>query len=248
MRAIKSLLVMTAVAGLVATMGARSFAGPLLPSFELNWWLTNPVKAGQSQLVNPSNPAGDYINVDWLVIYDEAGVWGHPGSFVYLYQLENTAGSSSIRAFNVTYYNPFFSNEVGIKAGDLDDNTALWTGHNSGNFGNLGSPPTPAETEPGGGPQGVPDNYDALQLPGSVSFTTVGIGITQESLVLYIIDPRPPVYGEARAQDGATWWGKVTVGPITYGDPVPVPSPEPTTIVLLAMGVIGTVALRNRRR
>lgn len=237
MRAFKSLLVMTAVAGLVAMMWARSFAAPLLPSFP-SVWSPNQMIAGQSKLVNPlsaPNNFNDFINVDWIVFYDADGIWGYPGSFVYMYQLENTAGSSAIRAFNVKYGGTGVSDEVGIKAGDLDvNNLPLWLGHNTTNFANLND-----ETEPGGSPQGIPANYNALRLLDSVSFTTIDIGITQESLVLYIIDPRPPMYGEARAQDGANWWGMVTFLGTTYGDPVPVPSPEPQVALLLLAGLTG---------
>lgn len=237
MRTIKSLLVVTAVVGLMTTMGARSFAAPLLPSFP-SVWSPNQMIAGQSKLVNPGD-INDYINVDWIVFYDADGIWGHPGSFVYMYQLENTAGSSAIRAFNVKYGGTGVSDEIGIKAGDLDVDTALWLGHNTTNFANLNEPPSPKETEPGGSPQGIPTNYNALRLLDSVSFTTIDIGITRESLVLYIIDPRPPMYGEAKAQDGTTWWGMVTLLDTTYGDPVPVPSPEPQVALLLLAGLTG---------
>ncbi|GBC98037.1 hypothetical protein HRbin17_00532 [bacterium HR17] len=245
MRAFKSLLVTTAIAGLLAAMSVRLFALPL-PSLS-GPWAPGEMRAGQSKLVNPLNTT-DYITVDWIVLYDSVGVWGYPGSFVYMYQLENTAGSSGIRAFNVKYGGAQGNNdEIGIKAGDLDaNNPPLWSGHNSTNFGNLS-----VETEPGGTPQGNLGNYNAFfPDPNSVSYTLSGITISlgRESLVLYIIDPRAPTYGEAKAQDSASWWGMVTLGGVTYGEPVPVPSPEPGMFMLLATSLAGILVWQRRSK
>jgi hypothetical protein len=245
MKALRNLMLVAVVVGTMTVMGARSFAGPLLPNFPSDWSVT-PWVAGQSKLVSPFNPTGDYINVDWIVFWDASGVWGYPGSFVYLYQIENTQGSSGVRAFTVRYGGAQSSDEIGIKDGDLDtDNLPSWKGHNSSNFPNL-----LGETEPGGAPLGTATlNYNASVVVGGVSWTnnlSGGITRTNESLVFYIIDPRPPTYGTATAHDTANWWGKVTFGATTYGDPVPVPSPEPATVFLM-LGAIGTLVWRRRK-
>jgi len=244
MKALRNLMLVAVVVGTMAMMSARSFAGPLLPDFPSDWWLTNPWKAGQSKLVNPLNPTEDYIHIDWIVFWDEAGIWGYPGSFVYLYQIENTRGSSGVRGFTV-WYGDGVTEEIGTKEGDLDaDNPPSWLGHYwDPNFPNLAT-----ETEPGGIPLGDLTNYNASFVVGGVSWTNNldgGITLTNESLVLYLIDPRPPTYGTATAHDAASWWGQVTLGAITYGDPVPVPSPEPAAIFLM-LSAIG--ALWRRRK
>jgi len=254
MKALKNLMLVAVVVGTMTVMGTRSFAGPLLPNFPSDWSVT-PWVAGQSKLVSPFNPTGDYINVDWIVFWDASGVWGYPGSFVYLYQIENTQGSSNVRAFTV-YYDAN-SQEFGIAEGNLDeDATPLWKGHywdGSKNFSNLDT-----ETEPSGGPIGTLDDYDAGKVPGGISFlsemvpdptkkpTVKGIPKGNQSLVYYIIDPRPPTYGTATAHDAANWWGQVTFMGVTFGDPVPVPSPEPATVFLM-LGAIGTLVWRRRK-
>lgn len=209
--------------------------------------------AGQSKLVNPSKPTTDYINVDWIVLYDEVGVWGYAGAFVYMYQLENTAGSSGIRAFNVAFGGAkAYVKELGVVKGDLDANTSLWKGHNKDNFVNLGdSVQPPKETEPTYGPVGTEDDYDwSFSDPDSVSFTGKGVFVISpgyQSIVLYIVDPRPPMYGQALAQDRTSWWGMVTLEGKTYGDPVPVPSPEPSVTVLLLASLMGALWRRIRK-
>jgi hypothetical protein len=61
----------------------------------------------------------------------------------------------------------------------------------------------------------------------------------QNKVVFIIIDHRPPTYGPATASNStppSPWVSGGTSVPGQFGDPIPVPSPEPTTLALLADG------------
>jgi len=239
MRAIKSLLVMTAVAGLVATMGARSFAD-ILPPFP-TWTTPGQWVAGESTLYVRPGDTGEPITVDWIVVF-----WGNVGPggkpvWGYYYQLENPQTQphpsktiSTLTIDTLPPFGPFFDAKF-VADTDLD-------------IGFTDDPPygaVPAhivfgEFEP------TPGN---IQNPVGVSRTDFDVTFTfhppesaeiargNESTVLVAYSFLPPTYGWASAMNtGVQWKGKV-----------PVPSPEPNVVVLLAMGLMG-IGIAQRRR
>jgi len=240
-------LVMTAVAGLVATMGARSFAGPLLPTLPTlaEWLMYGPgyAVAGESTLYVVSG-SGNPITVDWIVVF-----WGNVGPggkpvWGYYYQLENRDQPSTgktIAAFTInTPFQPFF-NAGFIADQSLDvsfTDIGPVPGHTAANYPNLG-PPGDVEFEPSPGniqnPTSTPiaDLYDT-----SFSFANNEIGLKNQSAVLIGYAFAPPTYGTAHAENGYVQWKGI----------IPVPSPEPNVVVLLAMGLMGIGIARRRNK
>jgi hypothetical protein len=93
-------------------------------------------------------------------------------------------------------------------------------------------------------PTGV--TFAAIDEPGD----PVGLGPGKQNKYVFVItDPRPPMYGVGKALDGST--GPWQTGPTLWGgvgDPIPVPSPEPTLALLLATGLVGIGFLRRKRK
>ena len=236
MQRLRGLVVALMTVGLMVGLGARSFAGPLLPP------LPNtppfPVVAGESKLAEIITP-NDFIRIDWIV--QDATPFGFPNFFAYLYQIENTTGTGEgIRSFNVS-----FSTSPSTIAGVLDGDN-LDAAHTAANFPNLGS-----EVEPIHGTINPSDanNYSVFISPTGVSWNINNANIPpgSQSITLFIIDPRPPMYGMGVAQDsGKQWRTGQTLVQGQYGDPVPVPSPEPATLVSLSLG-LGIVGFLRRR-
>ncbi|MFA0781507.1 MAG: hypothetical protein RJAPGHWK_003037, partial [Candidatus Fervidibacter sp.] len=77
MQRLRGLVVALMTVGLMVGLGARSFAGPLLPPLQPPF----PV-AGESKLAEITTP-NDYIRIDWIV--QDAAPFGFSG-FAYLYQ------------------------------------------------------------------------------------------------------------------------------------------------------------------
>lgn len=249
MRAIKSLWLMVAVSGLTVMMGARSFAGPLMPPFPSIWTPGQKV-AGQS-ILNVSSGLGVPITVDWIVVFwgnvgpNGAPVWG------YYYQLENPetqpSPSKTIAIFTIETPGPPFFDANFIANQSLDENfvdIGAVPGHNPDNYPNLGDNPPfppPRETEP------VPGNIQNPTAPPSLtSFDvtfyfgpppTAEIAVGNQSTVLIGYAFAPPMYGTATAQNTNVQWSGL----------VPVPSPEPGIVILLAMGLVGIAAYRRRK-
>jgi len=221
--------------GLMVGLGARSFAGPLLPPLPNT--PSSPGVAGESKLAEITTP-NDYIRIDWIV--QDAAPFGFPNFFAYLYQIENTTGTGEgIRSFNVS-----FSTSPLTIAGVLD-------GDNLDNIHNLAGEvePIPGTIDPSDA-----DNYDVFISPTGVSWNIIvgnipigNIPKGSQSITLFIIDPRPPMYGVGVAQNsGKQWRTGQTLVQGQFGDPVPVPSPEPATLVLLSLG-LGIVGFLRRR-
>ena len=223
MQRLRGSVVALMTVGLMVGLGARSFAGPLLPPL-----LSFPV-AGESKLAEITTP-NDYIRIDWIVQYDEDS-----GLFVYLYQIENTTGTlEGIRSFNVS-----FNTSLSTIAGALG-------GNNLDNIHNLAGEVEPI---PGTIYPSDEDYYDMSTSPTGVSWNIIDVNIPsgRQSVTLFIIDPRPPMYSVAVAQNsGKQWRTGPTLVPGQFGDPVPVPSPEPATLVLLSLG-LGIVGFLRRR-
>ncbi|MFA0761123.1 MAG: hypothetical protein HZLCBSQH_001227 [Candidatus Fervidibacterota bacterium] len=246
MQRLRGLVVALMTVGLMVGLGARSFAAPLLPP------LPNtppfPVVAGESKLAEIITP-NDFIRIDWIV--QDATPFGFPNFFAYLYQIENTTGTGDgIRSFNVSFSTSPLT-IAGVLGGDnLDSVSAFHAAHTAANFPNLGPPP-PAEVEPIPGtinPSNAND-YSVFISPTGVSWNINNANIPpgSQSITLFIIDPRPPMYGMGVAQDsGKQWRTGQTLVPGQFGDPVPVPSPEPATLVLLSLG-LGIVGFLRRR-
>ena len=231
MQRLRGLVVALMTVGLMVGLGARSFAGPLLPPL-----LSFPV-AGESKLAEITTP-NDYIRIDWIVQPAPSGF--PPDWFIYLYQIENTTGTlEGIRSFNVS-----FSTSPLTIAGVLD-------GDNLDNIHNLAGEvePIPGTIDPSDA-----DNYDVFISPTGVSWNIIvgnipigNIPKGSQSITLFIIDPRPPMYGVGVAQNsGKQWRTGQTLVQGQFGDPVPVPSPEPATLVLLSLG-LGIVGFLRRR-
>jgi hypothetical protein len=251
MKALRNLMLVAVVVGTMTVMGAQSFAG-VLPYFPSVW---DPGQAvgGESHLASVGT-AGSFVSVDWWVI--EGTPFGTPGVFWYFYQLENPT-NEEIEQFTVVF-GPHPLTTVGqiLYAGTFEAPAA---GDPTGSafFPPTGLPHVLAgETyEPGTyvaapagsvtvSPTGV--TFAAIDEPGP----PVGLGPGKQNIYVFVItDPRPPMYGAGKALDGAT--GPWQTGPTLWGgvgDPIPVPSPEPTLALLLATGLVGIGFLRRKRK
>lgn len=217
------------MAGAVFAGPIPSSPGPPFPSF------------GESDLASFTTP-GNVVRVDWIVM--DASTFGFPGLFAYLYQVENVSGIY-IDTFTVTFPAGVVpAVEVvafGVLAGDdLDVATVFHPAHNIA--GELSEPTTLGNA------------------PSSTSVNVVGGFVTDitwtwtspnllapntESPTLYFITSFPPVYGVGAASNATppSPWNSLAPG----GQPVPVPSPEPTTALLL-IGALMVGASVCRRR
>lgn len=236
MRTLKSLSLMVAVSGLMAMMGARSFAGPLLPP------LIPPV-GGETTIASALGTVG---TVDWFVlppgdytgtvfaplVSDIFGTSVSP-SFIYAYQVEPLI--NDIEDWTVNVKGPYTG--TGTSFLDLD-----LVGHDippAGAFPNLGAPPPPAENEVLGAPLQFMA-FGPVNKPDNVTYDFDGLlDSGEESEVLWLLSDMPPTY----------WIGALSDGLPSPGTGlVPVPSPEPTTGMLLMMSVLGLGVIISRRR
>ena len=245
----KAMLWMAVVVGVaVMATAVPSWADPLMPDFPDVWSVGQKV-AGQSTLgvfYDPSNKASP-IYVDWIVVY-----WGNVGPggkpvWGYYYQVENpqTAAHGSIQVFIVEstlfYDGGFFSRK------DLDANFTDFSqtveGHTATYYSNLAG-----EFEPSPGTIKNPDAFGFI--PGGVRYdfrpsgeTPIGTG--HESTILYAYSFLPPIYGPAKAVDTPEIH---SASRVEWRGMVPVPTPEPGTVVLLIFGTMGVGFLSRRYR
>jgi hypothetical protein len=251
MKALRNLMLVAVVVGTMTVMGARSFAGPL-PSFP-SVWTPGQAVGGESHLASV-NTAGNFVSVDWWVI--EGTPFGTPGVFWYFYQLENTA-NREIEHFTVSFrthplttvgqilYNGTFEAPV---AGDPTGST---------NFPPTGLPHVLAGEAPELTTYVVAYATSITVTPTDVTFSSIapnnpGLPAGKQNKVVFIIiDHRPPKYGYGTASNSippSPWVSGVTGVPEQFGDPIPVPSPEPTLALLLATGLVGIGFLRRKRK
>lgn len=258
MRATKSLLVMALVVGLVTTMGIKSFAGPLpphlLPDFP-NVWTPGQAVMGQSTLstfTGNSNIPTQNLQIDWIVMFLGTPLvpWAPEGTpiWAYIYQIENPTPPSplppshpkpfTVSSFSVsTVEGPPFLFATTI-SGDLDDD------ENVEPFSNLSIPAHNLVEETELATSGTNWLTQGTPVPLLTGVTwSFGTGDTElpsgyESEILIAYAAFPPKYGNSSANDD--------VPPSPWSGPVPVPSPEPSTIALIAMGLlIGVTGLRR---
>ncbi len=241
MRSLKSLWLMVAVSGLMAMVGSRSFAGPLLP-------LLTPPVAGETDIVGSGGvlvgridwfvlPPGDYTNTVFaplvIDVFDiEPGFPAVAPVYIYAYQVEPAI--NDIEDFTVNVRGPYLGS--GTSFLDLDD-----VGHDAAIFPNLGGAIPPPENEVDVatlqfmtfGPIEKPDNV-TYDFDGELNASDI-----EESEVLWLVSEMPPTY----------WIGVLSNGlPAPGTGLVPVPSPEPATLVLLMMGAIGLGIVSRQRR
>jgi len=230
---ILSWLWMTAVVTML--MARAVFAGPIPPS-------PAPPSFGESDLTSFTTP-GSVVRVDWMVI--DASGFGFPGLFAYLYQVENVSGID-LDLFTVTFPAGVVPVgevvSVGILIGDdLDVATSYHPPHDTPNISGeitelpLGNAPINVSTDVMGG------------FVSNITWTWAkDLLITgTESPTLYFICSLPPTYGVGGASNAMppSPWTSLAPG----GQPVPVPSPEPATVLLL-IGALMTGAIVCRRR
>jgi hypothetical protein len=224
------------MAGAVFAGPIPSSPGPPFPSF------------GESDLASFITP-GNVVRVDWIVM--DASTFGFPGLFAYLYQVENVSGVY-IDTFTVTFPAGVVpAVEVvafGVLAGDdLDVATTFHPAHSPPNiFGELSELPL----------GNAPSSTSVNVVGGFVTDITWtwtstdqgGFGLlapNTQSPTLYFITSFPPVYGVGAASNATppSPWNSLAPG----GQPIPVPSPEPTTALLL-IGALMVGASVCRRR
>jgi len=238
-----SKLWMALVVGVAVSL---SWADPLMPNFPASWNVGDAV-AGQSTLY-VSYGKGDPIYVDWIVVFLGNVGPGNQPAWGYYYQVENPQGAAhgSVQVFIVE--SPLFYAVDFIKNQDLDadfkDFYGTVKGHTAANYSNLSG-----EFEPRPGTIKNPDNVGFI--PGGVRFdfrpsgdTPIGTGHESSILVAYSL--LPPIYGPAKATDTPNLGSESRV---EWRGLVPVPTPEPGTVLLLlgAMGV-GFLSRRYRRK
>lgn len=239
MRAIKSLLVMTAVVGLVAKV---AMAGPIpipLPDPKIY----GPVM-GESTLLNRAGTTA--MEIDWMVVWDPIlSVYG------YFYQVENRQTNqlgdnvSSFTIFVPTgsvipgtiFIAPTGTDWDPTLTGNPPLHAVLHNIVNEITEADLGNSPNTGGLSPG-----VP--VDTVTWTWDSSFQ---LEPNSETVIIGFYSPLPPVYGIGNLFDGPSGGGW---GPEfnTLSQYIPVPSPEPMTAALMLMGVLGTGIFYRRRR
>lgn len=199
----------------------RAFAGPI-PSPLLDPKVWGPQK-GESKIYNAGGTY--FITVDWLVRWDDV-----LEIYEYFYQIEN-ASSTVIGRFTITPKGPVSS--VSAIEADIDD--APYSHNISGEDVELGL-------------------YSTMPDPNQTGFSVIGdvvwawklgeeVPSGRETVILYLTSPMPPVYGYAEAKDSAP-------GPFstdyTGSQRVPVPSPEPVSLILLLFSLSALRIVRNK--
>ena len=239
MKVLRNLMLVAVVTGLVT---AKLFAGPI-PSPLLDPKLvSDQVVKGQSTLLGAD---GSAVQVDWMVVW-----FGGPKVYGYYYQLENFS-QDDVSSFTIRLKGPVITGTVGVFSPGTD-----WDPTAAGDWPPPGAPTAAAthvidgEVEPTGGIGNNPVGGSLHPLGIAVTWTwdpNAQLGYNTETVILAFISPAPPVYGIAHAFDGGiTGWGPDFNH---LSDPLPVPSPEPTTILLLVtgLGVVGIYRRRSKR-
>jgi len=227
----------------VVAVTIPSWADPLMPSFPDVWAVGQKV-AGQSTL-NVSSGVGVPITVDWIVV-----LWGYVGPggqpvWGYYYQIENPETqphpSKTVAILTIaTPGPPFFAADFIADTSldtDFSDIYGSVPGHTAANYPNLAAEfePTPGNIQNPTSPPSL-SLYDVTYYFGPPPTAEIAVGNQSAVLVAYAF--APPMYGIATAQNTAVQWEGL----------VPVPSPEPGTVVLLVLGTVGMGILSRRYR
>jgi hypothetical protein len=219
--------------------------------------------AGESELPSFIFPLTSDVTVDWMVVDYSGGLvdgMGNPipaGGYLYLYQIENTSGVA-MDALSLTF-GPGTAATI-LAAGelvgdDLDLATALHPAHAA-----AVAPTDDAAPGPFAGLAGEEGPFPLVGVTGllttvnpvddNITWTFNPLAAGAEANTLYYLSSKPPIYGNAVAQDSTppSPWGSLAFG----GDPLPVPDPtfqipEPSSLVLAALGLAGLGLWRRRR-
>jgi len=233
---------------MVLVVATVAFADKLPPNLS-----TFPV-AGESELYD-STRKGYAGNVDWLVlapgnytgtIYEPFvfAVFGSPESSEYLYLYQVEGRSTGNNSFTIYVTGPWSNGGTFTSDLDLDE----WVDssnnivhkvhkvHDSSNF-----PYLAGEFEVADASLVRPERFRILNSPLGNLFQWTWVDDTldenEESYVLFITSPAPPTYGDATLKD--TYSGNTFT--------IPVPSPEPSSFVLLLMGVAASGVILRRK-
>jgi hypothetical protein len=175
-------------------------------------------------------PPGDYTGTVFAPLVADIFGYGPDDPrisplYIYAYQIEPAI--NDIENWTVNVKGPYLGS--GTSFLDLDV-----VGHSSAIFPNLA-----AENELVGAPLETMKS-GPVNKPDNVTYDFEGtLGIGQESEVLWLLSAMPPTYGIGALSDGL---------PAPGTGLVPVPSPEPTTLALLLMGIVGVNVVRRRRK
>ena len=223
---------------MVLVVATVAFADKLPPNLS-----TFPV-AGESEFFDPPPPPTGYSgNVDWLVLApgDYTGtiyepfvihIFGSPVApeYVYLYQVEGRANFNN--SFTIYVTGPYTSGGTFTAPLDLD------TVHNSDN---PDFPYLAGEGEPTVSPPLPLVNPNEFTISGNLFqwlwYSGNRLDENEESYILYITSPAPPMYGYATLDD--------TYSGYTYT--IAVPSPEPASFVLLLLGAVASGIILRRK-
>jgi hypothetical protein len=239
MKALRNLMLVAVVMGLVT---AKLFAGPIPSPLPDPKFVPGNVVKGQSTLLGRD---GSAIQVDWIVAWiPDLELYG------YAYQLENFS-TTDVSSFTIIPLGPIVPGSVFISPAGSD-----WDPSAAGGWPPLDWPADAAthniagEVEPAGGLGNSPTS-GGVGIDGSITWTwPVGAQLLPgtETVIIGFLSPMAPTYGIGNAFDGVPTGGW---GPDfnLLSDPLPVPSPEPTTILLLAtgLGVVGIYRRKSRR-